>query len=101
MALSVECPECGARYNVGDNMAGKKARCKKCGAVMPIPTVAGEGEDDSLSALAELAAANDEGGRRGAARGAMGGPPAGWTPESVIIEKERNPAPTAAFGSGR
>jgi hypothetical protein len=102
MALSVDCPACGAHYNVGENMAGKKARCKKCGAVMPIPAVVGdEGDDDALAALAEVAAVQGDGPRRGAARGASGGPPAGWTPESVIIERERNPPPSAAIGSGR
>src|SRR5205814_5085102 len=28
MPLSVECPECGARYNVPDKLAGKRAKCK-------------------------------------------------------------------------
>lgn len=108
MPLSVECRECGAQYNVPDRLAGKRAKCKKCGATMSIPSLEGEaGDDDGLSALMELAAESGEStasragrARQGAGRGAID-PPAGWTPESVIIEKEPNPAPTAAFGSGR
>lgn len=109
MPLSVECRECGAQYNVPDKLAGKRAKCKKCGATMSIPSLAGGGgEDDGLSALMELAAESGEGAapraaggaRRGAARGAVNAP-AGWTPESVIVEKEANPPPTGALGSGR
>ena len=33
----VQCPACNARYNVPDSVAGKRARCKKCGATFKIP----------------------------------------------------------------
>ena len=56
MAISVQCGECGARYNVNESMAGKRAKCKKCGATMSIPAPADDlAGDDDLSALAELA----------------------------------------------
>ena len=100
MPLSVDCPECGAHYNVPDKLAGKKARCKKCGAVMPIPSLdVGVAGDDSLDALADLADAASP--TRAPARRGPVNAPAGWTPESVIVEKEPNPPPTAALGSGR
>ncbi len=37
MSISVKCGQCGQQYNVGDALAGKRAKCKKCGAVMTIP----------------------------------------------------------------
>jgi predicted Zn finger-like uncharacterized protein len=37
------CPECGAKYRVPDGAEGRKAKCKKCGAVF---VIGGEQEDD-------------------------------------------------------
>jgi predicted Zn finger-like uncharacterized protein len=116
MPLSVECPECGTRYNVPDKLAGKKARCKKCGATIPIPggapvesPIGFAPEDDPMAALNDLARATGEAEapapdlapapaapRR---RGGLATIPADWTPESVIVEKES--APRSAEGSGR
>jgi len=102
MPLSVECPECGAKYNVSEALAGKRAKCKKCGATMAIPDPnAGAGDDESLGALMDLARESGEAAPPAPKRRAGVTPPAGWTPESVVVEKESNPAPTAAFGSGR
>jgi hypothetical protein len=36
MSLSVSC-ECGKTYKVADTAAGKKIRCKECGAAIPVP----------------------------------------------------------------
>lgn len=35
--ISVQCPSCPKTYNVDDKFAGKKAKCKECGAIMSIP----------------------------------------------------------------
>jgi hypothetical protein len=109
MALSVQCDACGARYSVGDNLAGKRAKCKKCGATMQIPKPAADAgaEDESLAALMDLARDSGEAPppasrpKGGAPRPSAATPPAGWTPESVIVETAPNPPPTSAFGSGR
>jgi predicted Zn finger-like uncharacterized protein len=37
MAIQVQCGACGAKYNVADAMAGKKVRCRQCGAVFGVP----------------------------------------------------------------
>jgi len=37
MAINVQCSECGKAYALRDEMAGKKAKCKECGAVIDIP----------------------------------------------------------------
>ena len=37
MSLTVECNACARRYNVADNWAGKRVKCKNCGAVMQVP----------------------------------------------------------------
>lgn len=36
MTIPVQC-QCGARYTVKDEYAGKKGKCKKCGAVFVVP----------------------------------------------------------------
>jgi ubiquitin-protein ligase len=35
--LTVTCPTCGSRYRVSTAMAGRRARCRKCQGLMPIP----------------------------------------------------------------
>ena len=36
MRLSVRC-DCGKTYKVPDTAAGRKVRCKECGASIPVP----------------------------------------------------------------
>jgi hypothetical protein len=40
MALAVACPECGQKYQVRAELAGKRFRCKKCEARVAIPETA-------------------------------------------------------------
>lgn len=35
--LPVSCPDCGARFQVGAELAGKKGRCAKCGSIFRVP----------------------------------------------------------------
>ncbi|MBN9119825.1 MAG: hypothetical protein J0I06_11810, partial [Planctomycetes bacterium] len=37
--VEVSCPNCGTKFKAPDNMAGKKARCKKCNTAFRIPGV--------------------------------------------------------------
>src|SRR4051794_6370458 len=37
MSIQVGCEGCGKIYTVDDRFAGKKAKCKTCGAVMTVP----------------------------------------------------------------
>ena len=50
MPIPVTCDGCGARFKAPDAAAGKKGKCKKCGAaiVVPVPAAAAESalEDD-------------------------------------------------------
>ena len=50
MAISFQCPECGKSYNVGEELAGKRARCK-CGQEMLVPEPAPVSDADAMSAL--------------------------------------------------
>jgi len=36
--LAVSCPGCGAHFQLGQEMAGRKGRCAKCGEVFRVPT---------------------------------------------------------------
>jgi hypothetical protein len=35
--IAVDCPDCGKHFEVSPELAGKKSRCKKCGAIFRIP----------------------------------------------------------------
>src|SRR5262249_32184523 len=37
MVIVINCPACGKRFEVAGSLAGRKSRCKQCGAVFPIP----------------------------------------------------------------
>ena len=39
MAINVQCESCQKVYSLKDSMAGKKARCRQCGAVINIPAI--------------------------------------------------------------
>lgn len=40
MSIEVRCGSCGRRYMLDDRAAGKKGRCKGCGAVLVVPSAA-------------------------------------------------------------
>jgi dienelactone hydrolase len=43
MSISFNCSQCGRSYTVDDAFAGKKVRCKPCGATMRIPSSSSSG----------------------------------------------------------
>jgi hypothetical protein len=43
MAIAVTCQACGRQYNVKDEAAGKKFKCKDCGEVVSVPEGGGGG----------------------------------------------------------
>ena len=36
--IEFNCPQCNGRFSVADNLAGRRARCKKCGTPLTIPS---------------------------------------------------------------
>ncbi len=44
--ISFQCAECGAKYQVPEQHAGKRTRCKKCEAVLVIPAVEAAVDDE-------------------------------------------------------
>ena len=48
MSISFCCPKCKASFRVSDEHAGKKAKCKKCGAPLQIPSLAAQAEAPPL-----------------------------------------------------
>ncbi|MCA9053295.1 MAG: hypothetical protein KDA75_05625 [Planctomycetaceae bacterium] len=46
MAISVQCPHCSHDYTVKDDAAGRKFKCKECGAVVEVPAAAGVADDE-------------------------------------------------------
>jgi hypothetical protein len=44
MTIAFNCSACGAPLKLGDDLAGKKCKCPKCGAVNSVPE---DGEDDA------------------------------------------------------
>jgi len=51
--LSVSCPSCAKRYGVPEEHAGKKFKCKDCGATISIPAAAAEAEPEEPAAFDE------------------------------------------------
>lgn len=37
MAISLTCSKCSGKLRVADNLAGKKIKCPKCSAILPVP----------------------------------------------------------------
>ncbi|MCA9124470.1 MAG: hypothetical protein H6822_25305 [Planctomycetaceae bacterium] len=58
MPIQFACPGCGKDYNVKDELAGKKAKCK-CGAVMPIPDPAAAAVIETDPLFADAPAGDD------------------------------------------
>ena len=56
MPIDVACEACGARFKAPDAAAGKKGKCKKCGAVIAVPVpepVPAAVSDDDMYDIAE------------------------------------------------
>ena len=97
MAIAVTCQACGRQYNVKDEAAGKKFKCKDCGEAVSVPEGGGGGgaaaddygepynpyADDDFggeSAAAPVAARRPKRkGARGPARERVSGPATGLT----------------------
>lgn len=62
MPISVKCDECGKGLKAPDALAGKKAKCPQCGAVIPIPAAVSDAEEFDDGSEAETEASED--GRR-------------------------------------
>lgn len=62
MPISTTCPECGAKYNLAEAMAGKKIKCKKCEAVIAVPQA--DEDDEGVTAAAPRAGASARRPRR-------------------------------------
>lgn len=59
MPIAFAC-ECGKSFSVGDEHAGKRTKCPKCGAALTVPTPATSEMSDEDKAFAALADAPDE-----------------------------------------
>ncbi len=57
MPISFQCPECAKSFKVGDELAGKKARCK-CGAAIQVPQPVAPAQQQPVDPLLGPLAAN-------------------------------------------
>lgn len=48
MSISVTCPECFMEYSVPERFAGRKIKCKTCGAAIPVSKPGAAAEPDDL-----------------------------------------------------
>ena len=102
--LKHQCP-CGAKYKFEPQHAGKRAKCKRCGAVFVVPT---EEEDSGMIPIADAPVGLMEEVAAAVQRGAPPPPPApspfppGMTaPPPVVIEPPLEPdEPLAVPGDG-
>jgi hypothetical protein len=56
MAIPFQCHQCGGQFAAPDQLAGKKARCQRCGAVVQVPHAAAYVSEGELAAQAFAAA---------------------------------------------
>jgi WD40 repeat protein len=85
MALAFACDQCGKQFSVDASLAGRRVKCKACGAALTIPSPRADEVDDPYG-LGDAALAGDEptetllpgarGGRRSKPAGASSGVPA-------------------------
>jgi predicted Zn finger-like uncharacterized protein len=81
MPIEVTCDGCGSRFRVADAAAGKKGKCKKCGAIVTVPVPAPEpvpaAAEDDLYGMADEPAPARTGvtARPGGGGGAVPPPP--------------------------
>ncbi len=54
MAIQVQCTSCGKQYNADEKLAGRRIRCRQCGATFQIPAPPSEEGAGDLGALADL-----------------------------------------------
>ena len=61
--IEFSCPNCGKKYRVQDEAAGKKAMCKECGTAMPIPHLASSADNHSSTTVPSPTRQTDSGSR--------------------------------------
>lgn len=54
MKIDVACPDCGTKYRVGEEHAGKKIRCKQCSSIVAIPAAESPPDDEFGSEFDDL-----------------------------------------------
>jgi len=80
MAIIFKCRQCGKRYKVRDEAAGKRVECKECGQKMRVPTPKETHADDDIPVALDPAAA---------AESVSGGPNLAPRPAPVVGRKKR------------
>lgn len=81
MPISIQCPECRQEYKVDDKLAGKKVKCRECGA----PIIVGGGEGTRTGTRAGTAAGTRAGTSAGTSAGSMAGAEAGGAPAKATV----------------
>ena len=79
MPISFQCPECAKSFNVRDELAGKKARCK-CGAAIQVPQPAAPVQQQPIDPLLDPLSVNQP-----AADPLMGSVPPAQPPVDPLI----------------
>lgn len=90
MPIAVECPACQARFRAGDEHAGKKGKCPKCGGPITVPSALAATVPASASAARPAAAQ-----AKPAAKSAVAAAPLRPTP----VAQPRAAVPEARVGA--
>jgi hypothetical protein len=88
MGVVFFCSGCGARFEVVPGLAGRQARCKKCGQVTRIP---------AAGAAEKPQAASGTAARGGAALAAAGAPATDWLQAVVASQVQLKPLSVASM----
>ncbi len=83
MSISFECEQCHRRYQVADDLAGKRGRCKQCGNTFKIPAGPGLTAEDIYALEADSPSSN---------------PPADQPPRGLKGKRKKQKKVSGLFG---
>ncbi len=97
MSISFCCPKCKTSFHVSDEHAGKRAKCKKCGAPLRIPSLAAQAE--ALPLPERRTSGADAHGREAASAELPRQTPESVPPPPVSLQTHARPKPGASGSS--
>src|SRR4051812_41396502 len=53
--MKIQCEQCGKSYKVGDQLAGRRVKCKACSALIVVPAAVGGEEEEAYGTPIPLA----------------------------------------------
>ena len=94
MAIKIKCRKCEAKFSVKDAAAGRRVKCRECGAPIKVPVP--KTEEEELLDFDTAAYGDDPSGDE-----PPGNEPSGWTQPLPRRRKKKTTSSESNAGSGR